>query len=348
MIKAPIIPRTAVAGDRSGWQQALARAYRTAGELLAALDLDDQVGAAVREAARQFPVRVPRSFAARMGRGDPHDPLLRQVLPIEAETLAAPGYGPDPLDESAAMTAPGVLHKYHGRVLLTVTGACAVHCRYCFRRHFPYAQANAGAEDWAGALAYLGSHPEVSEVILSGGDPLALADSRLSALVGHLSAIPHLQRLRIHSRTPIVLPERVDGQLLDWLGSTRLQTVIVVHANHPNEIDDSVGQAMQALSGTGATLLNQSVLLKGVNDGADILTSLSETLFDTGVLPYYLHQLDRVAGGAHFEVDDRRALALMGELHRRLPGYLVPRLVREEPGAPGKTALSSSVRTEPI
>ncbi|MEJ2644224.1 MAG: EF-P beta-lysylation protein EpmB [Gammaproteobacteria bacterium] len=339
MIKAPIIPRTALPGDRTPWQQALARAYRTAGELLQALDLQDRVSTAVQEAARQFPVRVPRGFAARMRHGDPHDPLLRQVLPIEAETLAAPGYGPDPLNESAAMTAPGVLHKYHGRVLLTVTGACAVHCRYCFRRHFPYGQANAGAEDWSRALDYLRNHPEVSEVILSGGDPLALADSRLSALVGHLAAIPHVRRLRLHSRTPIVLPERVDGQLLDWLGSTRLQTVVVIHANHPNEVDDSVAQAMAALAGTGAILLNQSVLLKGVNDSADILTSLSETLFETGVLPYYLHQLDRVAGGAHFEVNDRRALALMDELGRRLPGYLVPRLVREEPGASGKTAL---------
>ena len=339
MIKAPMIPRTVLPGDRTPWQQALARAYRTAGELLQALDLDDRVSAAVQEAGRQFPVRVPRGFAARMGRGAPHDPLLRQVLPIEAETLVAPGYGPDPLNEGAAMTAPGVLHKYHGRVLLTVTGACAVHCRYCFRRHFPYGEANAGAEDWSRALDYLRDHPEVSEVILSGGDPLALADSRLSALVGHLSAIPHVRRLRLHSRTPIVLPERVDGQLLDWLGSTRLQAVIVVHANHPHEVDDSVAQAMTALAGTGAILLNQSVLLKGVNDSADILTSLSETLFETGVLPYYLHQLDRVAGGAHFEVNDRRALALMDELQSRLPGYLVPRLVREEPGAPGKTAL---------
>ncbi|MGA7801402.1 MAG: EF-P beta-lysylation protein EpmB [Gammaproteobacteria bacterium] len=339
-----MIPRTAFPGDRTPWQQALAQAYRTAGELLQALGLEDRVSPAVQQAARQFPVRVPRGFAARMRREDLHDPLLRQVLPIEAETLAAPGYGPDPLDEGAAMAVPGVLHKYHGRVLLTATGACAVHCRYCFRRHFPYGQANAGAGDWSRALDYLRAHPEVSEVILSGGDPLALADSRLSVLVENLSAIPHLRRLRIHSRTPIVLPERVDGNLLDWLGSTRLRTVVVVHANHPNEIDESVRAAMADLAAAGATLLNQSVLLKGVNDAADILMTLSEVLHDAGILPYYLHQLDRVAGGAHFEVDDRRALALMDQLHGRLPGYLVPRLVREEAGAPGKTALGPETR----
>lgn len=339
MIKTPIIPRTDLRGDSSPWQRALGQAYRNAQEVLEAVGLDQQVSPAVREAARQFSVRVPRGFVARMRWGDPYDPLLRQVLPIERETLATPGYGPDPLNESAAMALPGVLHKYRGRVLLTVTGACAVHCRYCFRRHFPYGEANAGASDWAPALNYLGSHAEISEVILSGGDPLVLADNRLSALVARLSAIPHLRRLRIHTRTPIVLPERVDESLLEWLQSTRLQTVVVVHVNHPNEIDTSVCAAMARLANAGASLLNQSVLLKGVNDLADTLVRLSETLFDAGILPYYLHQLDRVAGGAHFEVDDRRALAFMDELHARLPGYLVPRLVREQSGAPGKTGL---------
>jgi L-lysine 2,3-aminomutase len=274
-----------------------------------------------------------------MRRGDPHDPLLRQVLPLGAELVAAPGFSVDPVGDRDALRAPGVLHKYQGRVLLTATGACAVHCRYCFRRHFPYAQANASAEHWQAALDYVATNPDVREVILSGGDPLTLSDRRLAEFVQALEACAHVERLRLHTRLPVVLPERVTPELLAWLANTRLQTVVVIHANHAREIDDNVRLACARLRDSGATLLNQSVLLRGVNDSVEALATLSETLFAAGVLPYYLHLLDRVQGAAHFEVEDATARQLLAELNAGLPGYLVPRLVRELPGAPGKALI---------
>jgi EF-P beta-lysylation protein EpmB len=236
------------------------------------------------------------------------------------------------------MVAPGVLHKYQGRVLLTATGACAVHCRYCFRRHFPYTDANPAADQWCAALAHIAGDKSITEVILSGGDPLTLSDRRLENFTRQLEVIPHVRRLRLHTRLPIVLPERVNDELRGWLGATRLKTVVVVHANHAQEIDASVRVALAHLKGAGVELLNQSVLLRGINDSADALARLSEVLFDAGVLPYYLHMLDKVQGAAHFEVDETAARSLMAELNRRLPGYLVPRLVREIAGSPGKVA----------
>jgi EF-P beta-lysylation protein EpmB len=233
-----------------------------------------------------------------------------------------------------------VIHKYRGRALVVATGACAVNCRYCFRRHFPYGEALAARGAWSQTLATLAADPSIEEVILSGGDPLALGDDKLSALVGALETIPHLRRLRLHTRLPVVLPERVDARLLAWLSATRLQTVVVLHLNHAQELDASLRAAIAALRATGATLLNQSVLLKGVNDATDVLIRLSETLFSAGVLPYYLHVLDRVSGAAHFEVDEASAKALSHELASRLPGYLVPRLAREEAGAPAKRVLT--------
>jgi EF-P beta-lysylation protein EpmB len=271
-----------------------------------------------------------------MRRHDPADPLLRQILPLAAENEVYPGYSLDPVGDLGARAAPGVLHKYAGRVLLTATGACAVHCRYCFRRHFPYAEANASADRWLGALAHIAADPSVSEVILSGGDPLTLSDRRLAEFAAGLAAIPHVSRLRIHTRLPVVLPERVNDELLAWLGDGRFQTVMVLHANHAREIDHDVRAAARRLRDAGVTLLNQSVLLRGVNDNADALAELSEALFAAGVLPYYLHMLDRVQGAAHFDVDEAAARDLVGELNARLPGYLVPRLVREIAGAPGK------------
>ena len=332
-----MIPGSAVLRQVS-WQAALARAITDPAELLATVGLGDEWLPAARAAARLFPLRVPRGFVARMRPGDPHDPLLRQVLPLAEECVAEQGFGADPVGDLAAMAAPGVLHKYQGRVLLTSTGACAVHCRYCFRRHFPYADANAAADHWRAALEYVAADDSISEVILSGGDPLSLSDRRLAELVRGLDDIAHLQRLRFHTRLPIVLPERVNDEILDWLGATRLRVVVVVHANHANEIDSSVRTALARLKSIGAELLNQSVLLRGVNDSAEALTALSETMFDAGVLPYYLHLLDRVQGAAHFEVHDDIARSLMTELNKRLPGYLVPRLVREIPGAPGKVS----------
>jgi EF-P beta-lysylation protein EpmB len=337
-IEDPIEPRPA--GPRPAWQRALADVIRDPQVLLLQLNLDAALLPAARRAARLFPLRVTGSFASRMRPGDPRDPLLRQVLPLDAELTAAPGDLDDPVGDGAALIAGGVLHKYHGRALLVATGACAIHCRYCFRRHFPYAAANASADGWEAAVAYLAVHPEISEVILSGGDPLTLTDRRLASLVSALAAIPHLRRLRIHSRLPVVLPERIDDALLDWLTGTRLQPVMVVHANHGNEIDATVTAAVARLRARGVAVFNQAVLMRGVNDRVDVLADLSEQLFDADVVPYYLHLLDRVRGAAHFEVPLPEALRLHAGLSARLPGYLVPRLVREEAGAPAKTRLA--------
>ncbi len=319
------------------WQRELARAVTDPEELLRLLELDPALSPAARAAAQSFPLRVPRGFVARMGKGDPNDPLLRQVLPLAVELEPAPGFISDPVGDQAALAAPGVLHKYHGRALLLVTGACAVHCRYCFRRDFPYAETHAGADQWRPALAYLAANADIREVILSGGDPLTLSDRRLGALLADLDRIPHLRRLRIHSRLPVVLPERVDDDLLSLITHIRLRPVLVIHANHPREIDESVGAALQRLAAAGVTLLNQSVLLRGVNDDAATLAELSEALFAAQVMPYYLHLLDRVCGAAHFEVKEAEASVIMKMLRRRLPGYLTPRPVREQPGRSAKT-----------
>lgn len=321
------------------WQALWREAIRDPRELLALLDLPDLAHRLSPAAQAQFPLRVPRGFVGRMRRGDPNDPLLRQVLPLDAEDRVVPGYGLDAVGDMAARHATGVIHKYQGRALLVSTGSCAIHCRYCFRRHFPYAEETAAAGQWRAALDYLGADSSIREVLLSGGDPLSLATPKLAELTQGLAALPHVQRLRLHTRLPSVLPERVDDEFLDWLAPLPQQKVVVLHVNHPNEIDASVATAISGLRGAGATVLNQAVLLAGVNDDEDCLVDLSERLFDCGVLPYYLHQLDRVAGAAHFEVEDARAKALQAGLMRRLPGYLVPRLVREQAGAPHKLPL---------
>ena len=320
------------------WQWALRQAVNSVEELLRLVRLDD-TGLEICPDAREFPLRVPHSFIGRMQTGNINDPLLRQVLPLRHEWRVTPGFQQDPLGEREGMAIPGLLHKYDGRALLTLTGACAVHCRYCFRRHFPYGEANPIASHWDEVLAYLARHEGINEIILSGGDPLALPDARLSELARELAVIPHVRTLRIHTRLPIVLPERVDDYLLAWLGSHPQRTVLVVHCNHPNEIDAAVTRGMRELNQAGITLLNQTVLLKGINDDAVTLARLSQALFEAGILPYYLHQLDRVQGGAHFEVADSTARELMDSLHAALPGYLVPRLVKETPGARGKQLL---------
>ncbi len=335
-----MIARTPAPVHAARWQRALAEAIRTPAELLDLLDLPRELLARTGPGARQFPLRVPRGYAARMERGNPHDPLLRQVLPLDEDLSEHDGFGLDPLQERDAMPVPGLLHKYHGRVLLVTTGACGVHCRYCFRRHFPYADANPRPGDWSAALDYIGARPDIGEVILSGGDPLSLADPILADLVKRLSAIEHVRRLRIHTRQPVVLPERVDAPLLQWLSDCPLQRVMVLHCNHARELDGPVREAAARLQATGTTLLNQAVLLRGVNDDVDALVGLSEGLFEAGVLPYYLHLLDRVRGAAHFEIAEARALALLNALEARLPGYLVPRLVRELPERPAKTRVS--------
>lgn len=314
-----------------------AEAIRDPKELLQVLQLDAELLPGAQAAARLFPMRVPDDFVARIAPGDPADPLLRQVLPQAAELESVPGFVADPLDEHRASVAPGVLHKYPGRALLIVTGACAVHCRYCFRREFPYADHHAGVDAWQPALAYLAGDSSLREVILSGGDPLTLSNPRLGRLLAALDGIVHLQRLRIHSRAPVVLPARIDDELLETLAQTRLRRVAVIHANHPREIDDTVAAALRRLGSAGVTLFNQSVLLRGVNDAPEILAELSEALFAAGVTPYYLHLLDPVRGAAHFAVKESDALAIMEALRQRLPGYLAPRLVREQPGQLAKT-----------
>jgi EF-P beta-lysylation protein EpmB len=324
------------------WQSELARAISDPAELLRRLKLDDAWLPAARRAARLFPLRVPLGFIARMRPGDINDPLLRQVLPLDAECADAPGYLSDPVADLDAMPIPGLLHKYHGRVLLIATGACAVHCRYCFRRHFPYGEAHASTASRPAALAYIAADRSIREVILSGGDPLALNDRRLRQLAAQIETIAHVRRLRIHTRLPVVLPERVDDALLKWLRTGRLKKIVVIHANHANELDAGVSGALRRLARAGTTLLNQSVLLRGVNDSLGALSNLSEALFAAGVLPYYLHLFDKVQGAAHFEVAANRVMELMEGLNSRLPGYLVPRLVVERPGAPAKLPVTGA------
>ncbi len=328
-----MIPRTA------DWKNALASAVRDPAELLALLELPRELLEPARAAAANFPLRVPRGLLSLMEKGNPADPLLRQVLPLGEEQLETPDFIDDPVGDTQAQAVPGLLHKYQGRALLTLTGACAVHCRYCFRRHYPYAEQNPCSEQWRPVLEYLQGDASIDELILSGGDPLLLDDNRLGELNARLDALPQLKRLRIHSRLPVVLPERIDDALLGWLGQGRLQKVLVIHANHPRELGPAALEALARLRVAGVSLLNQSVLLKGVNDDADTLSELSERLFEAGVQPYYLHLLDRVRGAAHFEVDEARARGLYHQLHARLSGYLLPRLVRELPGEAGKRPL---------
>lgn len=321
------------------WRHELAAAITEPADLLAAVGLGAEWLPAARAAARLFPLKVPRGYAARMRRGDPRDPLLRQVLPLAAELEAVAGFGDDPVGDRAATVEAGLLRKYAGRALLIATGACAVHCRYCFRRHFPYGESNASGDGFEAALRQIAADAGIREVILSGGDPLALSDRRLGDFAARLAAVPHVARLRLHTRLPVVLPERVNDEFLAWFAGTRLAKIIVVHANHANEINGTMREACLRLRNAGATLLNQSVLLRGVNDDAATLAALSEALFATGVLPYYLHQLDRVRGAAHFEVPDDDARTIYERLRAMLPGYLVPRLVRELPGAAAKLPL---------
>jgi EF-P beta-lysylation protein EpmB len=331
-----MIPASHPPAQPERWQQLWREAVTDPLDLLRRLDLETEAAHLLAPADTGFPMRVPEGFVARMRRGDANDPLLLQVLPRVAELLDAPGFTRDAVGDLAARAAHGVLHKYAGRALLIATGSCAIHCRYCFRRHFPYAEQTAAANGWQAALAHVRGDASIHELILSGGDPLSLSTAKLAELGEELATIPHVRRLRIHTRLPIVLPERVDAEFSDWLARMRLQRVVVLHANHAREIDAAVAAACTRLRDAGAVLLNQSVLLRGVNASVEVLAELSESLFACGVLPYYLHQLDRVAGAAHFEVDDSTARALHAGLRDRLPGYLVPRLVREVAGAAGK------------
>ncbi|MBI1195669.1 MAG: EF-P beta-lysylation protein EpmB [Gammaproteobacteria bacterium] len=321
------------------WQSELARGIRDAGELCRHLTLPEGIFSDI-DLKNPFPIRVPLGFVSRMRPGDPDDPLLRQVLPRICEEEQVIGFSTDPVGDMAALKRPGLLHKYRGRALVMTTGACAIHCRYCFRRHFPYQDETPHGDDWSSLLKLVREDGSIREIILSGGDPLMVPDARLSTLVSDLLAIDHVARIRFHTRLPIVLPERIDQNFMAWFSLLGRKAVVVVHCNHPNEIDTEVEAALERLGRTGSILMNQAVLLRGVNDRTEILAALSERLFELGVLPYYLHQLDRVRGAAHFEVPRDEARALYRELHASLPGYLVPRLVEEIPGEPGKTLIS--------
>ena len=322
------------------WQQVLKDAIRDPAELCRLVELPPRYVAGAMRAARDFPVFAPAGTWPACAPEDVRDPLLRQVLPLEDELNAAPGYGPDPVGDRAATRSPGLLSKYRSRVLIVATGACAVHCRYCFRRHFPYSQGPRSPDAWEPALRQIAADTSVEEVILSGGDPLTLVDSQLAPLVERLAAIPHLRRLRVHTRLPVMIPERVTADLLAWLRSTRLTPIIVIHANHAQELDVPVAAALARLADAGIMLLNQAVLLRGVNDDLEALAELSRRLVDLRVVPYYLHQLDRVSGAAHFEVDPSRGRGLIRQMCARLPGYAVPRYVREVAGAENKIVLA--------
>jgi len=324
--------------DEADWRRLWRDAVRDPAELLRLLDLDALLPRVPADAAG-FALRVPRGFVARMRVGDAHDPLLRQVLPLDDELRPAAGFALDAVGDLDRRIGPGVLHKYQGRALLIATGSCAVHCRYCFRRHFPYAEETAASQGWTQAIAAIAADPSIHEVIISGGDPLSLATHKLAELTAGLTTIPHLRRLRIHTRLPVVLPERVDRALLDWMGGLPWPVVVVIHANHAQEFDATVDRAMAALKAPASALLNQAVLLRGVNDTVDAQVKLAERGFAAGVLPYYLHQLDRVSGTAHFEVSDERARALIEGARDRLPGFLLPRLVREVAGDLAKRPL---------
>ncbi len=321
------------------WQQELRDLIRDRGELLEKVGLQAERSAAADTPVSTFPLKVPHSYLRRIRPGQTEDPLLRQVLPVPEEDLPRPGYMADPLGEIDRTSVPGLIQKYHGRVLLIASSVCAVHCRYCFRRHYPYSDNNPARDNWDTALEYIRKDESIHEVILSGGDPLSLSDDKLHSLITLLEQIPHLRWLRIHTRMPVVLPSRITDSLLRVITGNRFKQTVVIHANHPHEIEAEVIAVLQDLHRAGIQLLNQSVLLRGVNDDALVLAELSERLYTNHVLPYYLHMLDPVAGAAHFEVSDPAAIAIMEQLRSTLPGYLVPRLVREIEGAPYKSLL---------
>ncbi|EAT12344.1 EF-P beta-lysylation protein EpmB [Bermanella marisrubri] len=331
---------TAAKSTPASWQKQLSQAQISAQDLLEQLSMPLELLEGAELGAAQFPIRVPQSFIDRIEPGNPQDPLFLQIWPFSAEGETPPlGFVTDPLEENAANPVPGIVHKYQGRVLLIVNGSCAIHCRYCFRRHFPYEDNNLSLSEWEQALTYIENNPSINEVIMSGGDPLSSNDKRLFKLIDAIEAIPHVTRLRIHSRLPITLPNRITPDLCQRLGSSRLNIVMVVHANHGNEISQDVHSAMTRLRSENIHLLNQTVLLKGINDTTQALIDLSEQLFAAGVMPYYLHLLDPVIGAHHYHVATDVALSLMDQLQAQLPGFLVPKLVREVPGEASKTLI---------
>jgi len=321
------------------WQQELAEGFNNIDDICDYLNISHS-NKNLLTSPSEFPLRVPGEFVERMEKGNINDPLLKQILPIKDENIITPGFINDPVGDVDSMTETGVIHKYHGRVLLITTGSCAIHCRYCFRRNFPYTHLQLSTKKYLNAIKYIENKPDISEVILSGGDPLLLNDQKILSLIQQLEAIPHIKRIRIHSRIPVVLPSRITSELCNRLSTIKKDLILVIHSNHPNELNNKVKLACEKLKKANITLLNQTVLLKGINDNAQVLCTLHEKLFTFSVMPYYLHLLDKATGTAHFEVSQDIALELMNQIQKSLPGYLVPKLVREQAGAYNKTVIT--------
>jgi EF-P beta-lysylation protein EpmB len=332
--------RARSASSQAAWQAELRDAIRDPRTLCEVLDLPAACGLTAVTAATDFPLFVPPSYLARIERGNPVDPLLLQVWPAAAEDADVQGFVADPVNDAASALRPGLLKKYAGRALMIVTGACAVHCRYCFRRHFPYEETPPSEAVWTEVLSAIDEDSSIHEIILSGGDPLTVTDARLARLAESLAAIPHLVRVRVHTRLPVMIPSRITDELIDWFTGTRLTSIMVIHANHARELDEEVARALRRLREAGVMLFNQAVLLRSVNDSVQAQAELSLRLIDLGVMPYYLHQLDRVRGAAHFEVPIARGREIIAELRRRLPGYAIPQYVQEQPGAAHKIILA--------
>lgn len=329
--------------EQTSWQKELAAAFSDPAKLLDYLAIDPAPFRSSFAARKLFPLRVPLPFVNRMEPGNPQDPLLMQVMTSRQEFVQVPGYTTDPLAEQAT-PLPGLLHKYDNRVLLMVRTGCAINCRYCFRRHFPYQDNSPNQSGFSDVAQYIEQRSQINEIILSGGDPLMAKDQQLSALFTLLEPIKHLTRIRIHTRLPVVIPARITDQFIELCRQSRFNIVMVLHINHGNEIDHSVTDMAQQLKRAGVTLLNQAVLLKGVNDDAATQINLSEQLFNAGIMPYYLHLLDKVAGASHFDSAEATAIAMMREMHRQLPGFLVPKLVREIGGEAHKTPIDLGLK----
>ncbi|ANW24563.1 EF-P beta-lysylation protein EpmB [Vibrio coralliilyticus] len=334
----PHIITRKVESVEQNWLKQLANGISDPEKLLLQLEIDPSPWQNGFEARKLFAQRVPQSFVDRMEKGNPFDPLLRQVLPLSEEFDVHSGYSTDPLDEQDNQI-PGLLHKYRNRALMIVKGGCAINCRYCFRRHFPYNENKGSKSVWSQSLDYVRQHPELNEIILSGGDPLMAKDEELQWLIEQIADIQHIKRLRIHSRLPVVIPARITTTFTKLLAGTRLQVILVTHINHANEINQELRDALSSLHREGVTLLNQGVMLKGVNDSVEAQVALSESLFDAGVLPYYIHVLDKVQGAAHFFISDQQAKQIMAGVIERVSGYLVPKLTREIGGRTSKTPL---------
>ncbi len=327
--------------QEQNWQSQMSDLITDPFELLALLKLSSHdLHSDTLLAQQQFKLRVPRQFVAKMQIDNPLDPLFLQVFPHHLEMQEYHGFSSDPLEELHANALPGMLHKYKSRILMTLTGACAIHCRYCFRRHFPYQENLPKDKDWLPIKNYLLDHPDINEIILSGGDPLSVSNEKLQRWVNYFEQLPQIKTLRIHSRLPVVIPQRVDHDLLAIINNTRLRVVMVVHSNHANELDQNFDQAMSKLAHKNVTIFNQSVLLRGINDNFLTLKLLSYRLFDAHVLPYYLHLLDKVNGAGHFLIEDEHARLIYQNLLKELPGYLMPKLVRELHGECHKTLLN--------